>query len=125
MSITMMFSRVIRPVVVVAVLATVLGISGGSSMRPPLLQADGATPPVLGPCPCSDARCLPLCHNNVPAPSAQAVSAELPSVLPSSVQLPSAPSSSVSAPSALVAMETPPVACPCSDARCLPLCHAP
>jgi hypothetical protein len=114
MSITIMISRVIRPVFAVAVLAAVVAIAGGSSVRPPLLQADG-TPPVLGPCPCSDARCLPLCHNNARAPGAQAVNAEVPS----------APSSSVQAPSALVAMETPPVACPCADIRCLPLCHVP
>ncbi|HSS00012.1 MAG TPA: hypothetical protein VLM79_23310 [Kofleriaceae bacterium] len=84
---------------VVAVFAAVLGIAGGSSVGPALLQADG--PPVIGPCPCSDARCLPLCHN-VGAPSGLAANGL--------------------ATSALVAMGAPAVVCPCADARCLPLC---
>jgi hypothetical protein len=95
-----MISKAIRAVFVVAVLAAVLGIAGGSSVRPALLQADG--PPVIAPCPCSDARCLPLCHN-VGAPSGLTPGALVAS--------------------ALVAMEVPPVACPCADARCLPLCQ--
>ena len=61
-----MLTKVIRSVFVVGVFAAVLGIAGGGVVRPALLQADG--PPVIGPCPCSDARCLPLCHD-VGAPS--------------------------------------------------------
>jgi len=100
-----MITKVLRPVFVVAVFAAVLGIAGGGSVRPALLQADG--PPVIGPCPCSDARCLPLCHN-VGAPSGLAASGLAASGLVAS---------------GLVAMETPAVSCPCADARCLPMCQ--
>jgi len=110
-----MFTKVIRRVFVVAVFAAVLGIAGGSSVRPALLQADG--PPVIEPCPCSGARCLPLCHN-VGAPSARVASVESPSIEAAIALMASAASAS-----ALVAMEVPPAACPCADARCLPMCQ--
>ena len=100
-----MIANVFRRVFVVAVFAAALGIAGGAPVRPALLQADG--PPVIGPCPCSDARCLPLCHN-VGAPSGLGAGALAASTL---------------AASTLVAMDTPPASCPCADARCLPMCQ--
>lgn len=57
-----MISRIIRSVFIVGVFATVLGVAGGSVRAPlPPPPADG--PPIIGPCPCADARCLPLCHD--------------------------------------------------------------
>jgi hypothetical protein len=101
MSITIMMSKVIRPLFAVAVLAGLLGIAGGSSVRPVLVQEDG--PPVVGPCPCSDARCLPLCHDSVGAADA---------VTPGALVA-----------SGDVALDTPPESCPCIYKVCAPMCQ--
>jgi hypothetical protein len=54
-----MISTIVRSAIIVAVLAAVLGIAGSSS--PPATRVDLATNNPLA-CPCSDARCLPLCR---------------------------------------------------------------